>query len=56
MNGEVTSSELLPAPSLAWASAMISSLFQALNLVVTGRKKFLAIFTGIVYMQAWNWI
>ena len=50
MNGEVTSLHL-PAPRLAQANAAISSLFQALNLIMTGRKEkktFLPIFTGIV--------
>lgn len=35
---------------------MISSLFQALNVVETGRTKFLAIFTGIVCVQDCSWI
>lgn len=47
--------EHLPARSLARAKAMISSPFQALNMVVTGREKFLAIVTGPGYRQVWGW-
>lgn len=47
--------EHLPARSLARANAMISSLFQALNLVVTERQKsFSPFFTGPGCRQVWS--
>lgn len=56
MNGEVTSLHL-PAPRLAQANAAISSLFQALNLIMTGRKeKCFFPFLQVLCRQGWSWV